>query len=149
MPDSIVGLHHVTAITSNIGFSQGACLATEYVARHPRHYGAVVAFTGGLIGRPDAELHHHGKLTGTTVLLSSGDPDPHAPWPRVEATAKELTAMGATVQLIRYHVVKLSVLRGEFLIDECLSLDLVAVAHGRRFVESSHVVWMGKAGWKD
>ena len=37
----------------------------------------------------------------------------------------------------------------KFLIDECLSLDLVAVAHGRGFVESSHVVWMGKAGWKD
>ena len=37
----------------------------------------------------------------------------------------------------------------KFLIDECLSLDLVAVARGRGFVESSHVVWMGKAGWKD
>ena len=37
----------------------------------------------------------------------------------------------------------------KFLIDECLSLDLVAVAHGHGFVESSHVVWMGKAGWKD
>lgn len=37
----------------------------------------------------------------------------------------------------------------KFLIDECLSLDLVAVAHGQGFVESSHVVWMGKAGWKD
>jgi hypothetical protein len=37
----------------------------------------------------------------------------------------------------------------KFLIDECLSLDLVAVAHRRGFPESSHVVWMGKAGWKD
>lgn len=37
----------------------------------------------------------------------------------------------------------------KFLIDECLSLDLVAVARDRGFVESSHVVWMGKAGWKD
>ena len=37
----------------------------------------------------------------------------------------------------------------KFLIDECLSLDLVEVARGRGFVESSHVVWMGKAGWKD
>ena len=39
--------------------------------------------------------------------------------------------------------------RLKFLIDECLSPDLVAVAHGRGFVESSHVVWMGKAGMKD
>ena len=37
----------------------------------------------------------------------------------------------------------------KFLIDECLSLDLVAVAHGCGFVESSHVVWMGEAGLKD
>src|SRR5258707_13486038 len=37
----------------------------------------------------------------------------------------------------------------KFLIDECLSLDLVAVACDRGFVESSHVVWMGKSGWKD
>jgi hypothetical protein len=37
----------------------------------------------------------------------------------------------------------------KFLIDECLSLDVVAVAQGHGFVESSHVVWMVKAGWKD
>jgi hypothetical protein len=37
----------------------------------------------------------------------------------------------------------------KFLIDECLSPDLVAVAQGRDFGQSSHVVWMGKAGWKD
>ena len=37
----------------------------------------------------------------------------------------------------------------KFLIDECLSPDLVAVAQGRGFGQSSHVVWMGKAGWKD
>lgn len=37
----------------------------------------------------------------------------------------------------------------KFLVDECLSLDLVEVARSRGFAESSHVVWMGKAGWKD
>jgi len=37
----------------------------------------------------------------------------------------------------------------KFLIDECLSLDLVEVAVNSGFPESSHVVWMGKAGWKD
>jgi hypothetical protein len=37
----------------------------------------------------------------------------------------------------------------KFLIDECLTLDLVEVAKERGFPESSHVVWMGKAGWKD
>ena len=37
----------------------------------------------------------------------------------------------------------------KFLIDECLSLDLVEVARDRGFAQSSHVVWLGKAGWKD
>ena len=37
----------------------------------------------------------------------------------------------------------------KFLIDECLSLALVKLAHERGYGESSHVVWMGRAGWKD
>jgi predicted nuclease of predicted toxin-antitoxin system len=37
----------------------------------------------------------------------------------------------------------------KFLIDECLSLDLVDLAWERGFTQSSHVVWLGKAGWKD
>ena len=35
------------------GFSQGACLALEFVARTPARYGAAIAFSGGLIGPPD------------------------------------------------------------------------------------------------
>lgn len=85
-----------------VGFSQGACLATEFVARHPARYGALIAFTGGLIGPPGVDLHHQGSLEGTPVLLSSGDPDPHVPWARVEASARQLEQMGAHVQLMRY-----------------------------------------------
>jgi predicted esterase len=84
------------------GFSQGACLATEFVARHPRSYRALLAFTGGLIGPEGISLLHGGSLVGTTALLSSGDPDPHVPWSRVEASADSLRAMGASVQLKRY-----------------------------------------------
>ena len=32
------------------GFSQGACLSAEFVARNPRRYGGLIGFTGGLIG---------------------------------------------------------------------------------------------------
>jgi predicted nuclease of predicted toxin-antitoxin system len=35
-----------------------------------------------------------------------------------------------------------------FLIDECLSVDLVAVA-GQAGYEAQHVAHVGKAGWKD
>ena len=37
----------------------------------------------------------------------------------------------------------------KFLIDECLSLDLLELAKQRGFTQSSHVAWLGKAGWKD
>jgi hypothetical protein len=37
----------------------------------------------------------------------------------------------------------------KFLIDECLSPDLATLARQRGFAESSHVTWLGKAGWKD
>jgi len=84
------------------GFSQGACLTSEFVARNPTRFGAVVAFTGGLIGPPDTDLHHPGNLAGTPTLFSSGDPDPHVPWARVAASAEQFTAMGAEVKLQRH-----------------------------------------------
>jgi phospholipase/carboxylesterase len=61
-----------------------------------------VAFTGGLIGPPDADLHHPGNLADMPALFSSGDPDPHVPWSRVLASAEQFTAMGAKVRTQRY-----------------------------------------------
>jgi predicted esterase len=84
------------------GFSQGACLATEFVASNPARYAGLIAFTGGLIGPPDANLHHEGSLAGTPALFLSGDPDPHVPWQRVQASAAELERMGAVVTAHRY-----------------------------------------------
>ena len=84
------------------GFSQGACLATEFVASNPARYAGLIAFTGGLIGPPDASLHHHGSLAATPALFLSGDPDPHVPWQRVQASAAELERMGAVVTARRY-----------------------------------------------
>jgi len=84
------------------GFSQGACLTSEYLASHPARYAAAIAFTGGLIGALAADLTHTGSLAQTPVLLASGDPDPHVPWTRVEETARELHRMGAIVTAKRY-----------------------------------------------
>ena len=84
------------------GFSQGACLSSEFVARNPARYGGLIAFTGGLIGPPDADLRHEGGLGGTPALFSSGDPDPHVPWSRVLESAEQFTAMGAAVKTQRY-----------------------------------------------
>jgi predicted esterase len=88
------------------GFSQGACLATEFVATHPSQYGALIAFTGGVIG-PPGSVTSNGRYSGHDLdsmpaLFSSGDPDPHVPWDRVEESASILGAMGASVTLRRY-----------------------------------------------
>ena len=84
------------------GFSQGACLSTEFVASNPARYAGLIAFTGGLIGPVGMDLRHEGNLAGTPALLLSGDPDPHVPWQRVVDSAKELERMGAKVEVIRY-----------------------------------------------
>jgi phospholipase/carboxylesterase len=85
-----------------LGFSQGACLTSEYVARHPRRYGAVIALTGGLIGPPGTPPNYPGELAGTPVLLATSDPDPHVPIERVRETERVLASMGAAVDLRRY-----------------------------------------------
>ena len=84
------------------GFSQGACLASEFVASYPQRYAGLIAFTGGLIGPPGTDLARSGDLAGTPVFLGSSDPDPHVPWQRVEETAAVLRAMGAKVTSERY-----------------------------------------------
>jgi predicted esterase len=86
-----------------LGFSQGACLTSEYAARHPRRYGAVLALTGGLIGPPGTPRNYAGSLDGTPVFLGTSDPDPHVPFERVRETEAVLKRMGAIVEVRRYE----------------------------------------------
>jgi predicted esterase len=83
------------------GFSQGACLASEFAARHPRRWGAVVAWTGGRIGPLGTAFPSVAGFEGTPVLLACGDPDPHIPWRRVEESALFFEDSGAAVTLRR------------------------------------------------
>ena len=85
-----------------VGFSQGACLATEFVVRNAARYGGVIAFTGGLIGPPGTKFVYSGELLGTACFLGAGDRDPHVPWKRVEESASVLSALGGVVTLRRY-----------------------------------------------
>jgi predicted esterase len=80
-----------------LGFSQGACLAAEYAARHPQRYGGVVALSGGLIGPDGTDFDHEGPLDGTPVFLGCSDQDPYIPLERVEETATVFRRLGATV----------------------------------------------------
>ena len=80
-----------------LGFSQGACLALEFAARHPRRYAAVIGFSGGLIGPPGTPRTYTGSLAGTPVFLGCSDVDPHIPVERVRESAAVLKQMGAAV----------------------------------------------------
>jgi phospholipase/carboxylesterase len=95
------------------GFSQGACLATEFVARNAGRYAGLIAFSGGLIGPPGTEFRYDGKLNATPVFFGAVDPDPHVPWERVQESASVLSALGAEVVLKRYPGMPHSVNREE------------------------------------
>lgn len=80
-----------------VGFSQGACLASETVLRNPRPYGFVGVLSGGAIGPPGTPRNYAGTLAGATVFLGCSDHDPHIPLARVKETTQVFTRMGATV----------------------------------------------------
>ena len=79
------------------GFSQGACLASEYVARNPRRYGGLIAFSGGLIGPPEGLRTYYGDLHSTPVFLGCSDVDSHIPKQRVMESVQILDALNGAV----------------------------------------------------
>ena len=80
-----------------LGFSQGACLATEYVARNAQRYGGLVGLSGGLIGPDGMPRNYQGSLDGTPVFLGCSDVDAHIPKARVLHTAEVLRLLEGQV----------------------------------------------------
>lgn len=85
------------------GFSQGACLALEFAARHAQRYGGVVGLSGGLIGPDDTPRNYVGSLAGTPVFLGCGDIDPHVPQERVRLSDEVLRRLGGKVTMRLYR----------------------------------------------
>jgi phospholipase/carboxylesterase len=73
------------------GFSQGACLSTEYAARNARRYGGLAALAGGLIGPKETPRDYPGSLEGTPAFFGCSDPDTYftPEWIRYSAAALE------------------------------------------------------------
>ncbi len=82
---------------SVIGFSQGACLASETVLRNPRPYGFIGILSGGAIGPPGPPRDYQGSLAGAHVFLGCSDHDPHIPLARVKETTTVFTHLGAEI----------------------------------------------------
>ena len=85
-----------------LGFSQGACLSLEYVARNAAAYGGVIAYTGGLIGNELITQNYQGDFQHTPILITTGDPDPHVPLQRVKESVEILENLKAEVSLRVY-----------------------------------------------
>ena len=83
--------------TMLLGFSQGACLALEFAARHAQRYAGLVGLSGGLIGPDGTQRDYAGTLAGTPVFLGCSDVDPHIPKARVQHTAEVLQNLGGQV----------------------------------------------------
>lgn len=85
-----------------LGFSQGACLALEFAARHAQRFGGVVGLSGGLIGPDGTPRDYDGSLAGTPVFLGCSDVDFHIPKERVEHSAAVLRELGSDVTMRLY-----------------------------------------------
>ena len=80
-----------------LGFSQGACLVLEFVARHARRYGGIAGLSGGLIGPDNTPRDYPGSLEGTPIFLGCGEVDFHIPKERVLYSADVLRDQGGEV----------------------------------------------------
>lgn len=120
-----------------LGFSQGACLATEFAARHPRRYGGVVALSGGLIGTGEKEgaappqdkrFDYDGDLAGTPVFFGCSDRDPHIPLQRVRTSAEVFRELGAKVDERIYEGMGHTVNDDELAYVRTLLAELTSIA---------------------
>jgi len=81
-----------------LGFSQGACLTSEFSIRYPRRYGGVMVLSGGLIGPPGTSWDTvTTSLDGTPVFLGCSDVDSHIPAERVLESEAVFRRLGAAV----------------------------------------------------
>lgn len=80
-----------------LGFSQGACLASEFAARHPQKLGGLAVLSGGLIGPEIRMEDYDGDMKRTPVYLGCSDEDPHIPQKRVDESAEIFENIGARV----------------------------------------------------
>ncbi len=81
-----------------LGFSQGACLASEFAVRNPDKYAGVVALSGGIIGDSININEYMGDLKETPLFMGCSDIDAHIPVQRLDETEKVFKKLGASVQ---------------------------------------------------
>ena len=84
------------------GFSQGACLASEYVARNARKYAGLFVLSGALIGPRGMSRNYSGSLDNMPVFIGGSDVDPWVTHDLISDTASVFQKMGADVDFRTY-----------------------------------------------
>ncbi|UCD98734.1 MAG: dienelactone hydrolase family protein [Chloroflexota bacterium] len=84
------------------GFSQGACLASEFVARNARKYAGLFSFSGALIGPRGMPRNYAGHFDSMPVFIGGSDIDPWVDHDLITETASIFKKMGATVDFRTY-----------------------------------------------
>ncbi|HEU0164173.1 MAG TPA: dienelactone hydrolase family protein [Thermomicrobiales bacterium] len=84
------------------GFSQGACLSLEYLARGSREISGVAAFSGALIGPSISDRQAIPTLDGRWVFLGCGDRDSYFTIDVAEDSVAALKAAGAETEFRQY-----------------------------------------------
>ncbi len=84
------------------GFSQGACLASEFVARNAKKYAGLFVFSGALIGPPGMPRDYAGSFDGMPVFIGGSDVDPWVAHHLLKETSNVFEKMGASVDFRTY-----------------------------------------------
>ncbi|UOY97530.1 phospholipase [Arthrobacter gengyunqii] len=86
------------------GFSQGACLLSEYLLRNQPNLAGAVLHTGGYLGPSERDWAVSDRFTmaDLTVRMFTARNDSWVPLHRVEATGLAFRSLGATVELTVY-----------------------------------------------
>ena len=82
-----------------VGFSQGACILAEHLARRPEPCGAAAILTGALFGTPDLERLPVGSLDGLPMFFGIAQDDD---WIPLEAVRDAFRRAGAQCELRVY-----------------------------------------------
>jgi phospholipase/carboxylesterase len=85
-----------------VGFSQGACILAEHLARRPEPYGAAAILTGALFGTPDLERMPVGSLDGLPMFFGIAEHDDWIPIDAVRDTVAAYQRAGARCELRVY-----------------------------------------------
>lgn len=113
-----------------LGFSQGACLLLEFLARNAVLYGGAFALSGGLIGPDGTPRVYDGSFASTPVFLGCSDTDSHVPKQRVLESETVFTQLNANVVTRLYPNFSHSINEDEFkIVNQLIAGSFVGDLH--------------------